>query len=180
MAAAAAGFAAWLGASLILLSDGRRGLAVGAAFATAGLAVLALGGAGLVAAVAIIAGGAVASARRAFAGRAGWAIMPAGSTPRLVTCVAGGLFALWVGAVVMSGDGAALRFGVMTAIALSGARVLWSDDPYVLVTAAAVLAMAIAAGAALAPVSPGVWPYAAGGLIAAGTAFTPIGKPSAA
>lgn len=180
MIGAAAGFAAWLGASLVLLSDGRRGLALGVAVGSAGLAALAFGGGGPVAAAVILAAGAVVTLHRLLVGRPGWAVMPAGSTPRLVACVAGGLFALWVAAVVMSGDGAALRFGVMTAIALSGARLLWSDDASVVLTAAGLLAMAIAVAAAVAPGSPGLWPYAAGAVVAGATVFAPIGKASAA
>lgn len=180
MTEAAAAFAAWLGASLVLVSDGRRGLALGMAFATVGLGALALGGGGPVAAVAVLAGGAIATVRRVFVGRPGWAIMPAGSTPRLVTCVAAGLVALWVAAIVMSGAGAALRFAVMTGVGLAGARVLWSDDAHVLLTAAGVLAIAIAAGGAVAPVAAGFWPYVAAALIAAAAPFVPTERQSAA
>ena len=175
-----AGFAAWLGASLVVVSDGRRGLAAGVACAAAGFAALALPSAGPAAAAVILAGGGVAVARRAFVGPAGWGIMPAGSTPRLVMCVAGGLVALWVGAVVMSGGGGPIRTAVLTSIGLAGARVLWSDDRAVVVSAVGVLAPAIAVGAVLSPESPGVWPFAAAAFLAAAAAFIPAGKRAAA
>lgn len=181
MVGVAAGFAAWLGVSLVVLSDGRRGLAVGMAMATAGLAALSLPDAGVVGVGALLAGGAIATLRRLMVGPPGWAIMPAGSTPRLVTCVAGGLLALWVGVAVTSGDGAALRFAVMAAIGLAGARVLWSDDRSVLVTAVSVLAIAIAVASALAlDMAGAAWPYAAAAVIAAGAALLPSGTPRAA
>jgi hypothetical protein len=176
MAEIAAGIALWLGASLVLLSDGRRGLAVGVMFATAGLVAIALAEAGPLPAAAIAAGGAVAAVRRAVAGPPGWGVMPAGSTPRLVTCVAGGLVALWVGAVVMSGAGAAVRVALMVSIGLAGARVLWADDPAIIVTAVGVLAMAVAVAAVIAPAPADLWPCAAGAVIAAAAAFVPAGK----
>jgi hypothetical protein len=180
MAEVAASIATWLGVSLVVLSDGRRGLAAGIALAAAGLAVLAFANVGPVAAASIGAGGAVATLRRAFIGPAGWGIMPAGSTPRLVMCVAGGLVALWIGAVVMSGSGAPLRVAVMSSIGLAGARVLWSDERAVLLSAVGVLAMAIAVAAVVAADPPGVWPFGAAAIIAASTAFTPAGERAAA
>ena len=177
----AAGLAAWLGVSLIVLSDGRLGLALGVALATAGLAALSLPQAGALDAAALLAGGAVATVRRLMVGPPGWAIMPAGSTPRLVTCVAGGLFALWVGVAVTSGAGGAVRFAVMATIGLAGARVLWSEERSVLLTAVAAIAIAIAVASAMAPQAAGIWPYAAAAVIAAGTAvLVPTETPRAA
>ncbi len=175
-----AAFAAWLGASLVVLADGRRGLAAGLAFATLGLAAICLPAVGPLAAAAIVVGGAVAAARRITAGPPGWAIMPAGSTPRLVTCVAGGLVALWIGVVVTSGGGGALRFAVMAAIGLAGARVLWTEDQATVLTAVAVLALGIAGASSLAPSAPGVWPFATAALVSAGSALIPLRAPRAA
>src|SRR5207249_2138584 len=84
---AASGFVAWLGVSLVVLSDGRRGLALGMALGALGLAGVSLPAAEPIGAIALVAGGAVAAARRFTAGPAGWAVMPAGSTPRLVARV---------------------------------------------------------------------------------------------
>jgi hypothetical protein len=169
-----AAFVAWLGVSIVLLAEGRRGLALGTAVAALGLAGVCLSSAGPVAAAVVIAGGALASVRRWLAGPPGWGIMPAGSTPRLVTCVAAGLLALWLAVAVTSGGGGALRFAVMASIGLAGARVLWSEEPSVLLTAVAVLALALATGAQLGPDSPGVWPFAAAAIVAAGSAWIPL------
>ena len=120
---AAAAFIAWLGVSLLVASDGRRGLALGTALATLAIAVLALDHVSVVAAIAITVGGAVAAAKRFGAGQRGWGIMPAGSTPRLILCIAAGLLALWIAAGVTTGPGAPLRFTVMLVTGLAATRV---------------------------------------------------------
>ena len=169
-----AAFAAWLGVSLVVLSDGRRGLAAGTALATVGLAVLAFPAADIAGAVALFAGGAIAAVRRARSGPEGWSIMPAGSTPRLVLCVAAGLLSLWVALAVMQGGGGAQRFGVMVAIGLGGARLISSDVGEVVEAALSVLALALGVVAGLTPVSPGIWPYLAAALVAAAASSIPI------
>jgi hypothetical protein len=177
---AASALAAWLGVSLVVLADGRRGLATGTVIATLGLAGAVWPEAGLPAALAIVVGGAIAAARRYMAGPEGWQIMPAGSTPRLVLCVAGGLLALWVGLAVTSGHSAGLRFAVMSAVGLAGARALIGDDASVAQTALAVLAVAVAAAAGLSPQPAGVWPYLAAAAIAAAVTLMPQRAPRAA
>lgn len=179
MVAGAAAFVAWLGASVIVLGDGRRALALGMVFATAGMTVIAWQNAGPIAAIAVAAGGAVAAARRAVAGPDGWRIMPAGSTPRLVLCIATGLVVLWIAAAVTTGPGASLRFTVMVVAGLMGARVLAGDDPPVLLTAISVLALAVALPAALGDSSVGPWPYIAAAVIAAGIGWLPSRTASA-
>lgn len=126
MIAVAAAFLAWLGASLVVLSDGRRGLALGLAALTIGLAVLAWPAAMAVGAVAITAGGLIAAGQCLRSGPATWEIMPAGSTARLILCIASGLVALWVAAAVTTGTGAPLRFAVLVVLVLMGARMLMS------------------------------------------------------
>jgi hypothetical protein len=170
---AGAAVVAWLGASLIVLADGRRGLALGLALAAAGIAVIVLQGPGPIAAGAIAVGGAAAAARRLWSGPAGWEVMPAGSTPRLLLCIAAGLVALWIALVVTTGPGAALRFTVFSAAGLAAARVLWSEDAFVLLSATAVLALVVAAGAGLGVTSPNLWSYAGGGLVAAAIVWVP-------
>ncbi len=172
MVEVAAAFVAWLGVSLVVLSDARRGLALGTLLAGAGLAGVALPEAGPAGALALGAGGAVAAVKRFTAGPAGWGILPPGSTPRLILCVAGGLLALWVGLAVMTGEGAALRFAVMSGVGLAGARALSSADTSVAQTAFAVLALAVAAGAALGA-DAGVWPFLAGAGAAVAVTWAP-------
>jgi hypothetical protein len=172
----AAAFLAWLGASLMVLADGRRGLALGLGLLTAGLAVLAWPSASLPGASAIAAGGLIASGQLWRSGPAAWGIMPAGSTPRLVLCVASGLLALWVAASVTNGPGAPLRFAVLTALGLMGARILGSRDAAVLLTSVAGFALVLAVAPGLAATSQSFVPAIAGGLVAAGVMFLPAGR----
>jgi len=170
--AGVAAFVSWLGASLVVLGDGRRALALGVLLATAGMTVIAWQTAGPLAAAAIAGGGAVAAARRFSSGADGWRIMPPGSTPRLVLCIAGGLIVLWIAAAVTTGPGASLRFTVMVVAGFSGARVLASDNASVLLTATSLLALVVALAGAFADGS-GLWTYLAAALIAAGVGWLP-------
>ena len=148
----AAAAAAWLGGSVVLLSDGRRGLAAGLAVLAAGVAALALLADHPVEAVAILAGGLVAAALRFRSGPAGWGVMPAGSTPRLILSIVSGLVALWLAAAVTGGgDGAGLRFSVVAVLTVLVLRVLLGADPAAAATAASGIALALGAGTLLAP-----------------------------
>lgn len=170
----AAGFVAWAGVSLVVLGDGRRGLALGIALAAAGLGVLAWQTAGPAQATAIVAGGLVAAAGSLRAGAPGWRIMPAGSTPRMVLCVAAAFVSLWVALVITSGPGGALRFATFACLGLALARVLWSDDPPVLIAAAGVLALAAGVASAIGSAAPEPWTYVGAGFVAAAIAWLPV------
>jgi hypothetical protein len=172
--AGVAAFVAWLGASVIVLGDGRRALALGVLLATAGMAVIGWQNAGPVAGIAIAAGGAVAAGRRVVSGPEGWRIMPPGSTPRLVLCIASGLVVLWIAAAVTTGPGVSLRFTVMLVAGLMGARVLAGEDPPVLLTATSVLALAVALPAVMGDGSVGPWPYIAAAVIAGTVGWLPL------
>lgn len=173
MIAGVAAFATWLGVSLIVLADGRRGLALGLAIASVGLAVVVWQPAGPYASAAVVIGGAAAAVQRLRSGPAGWNVMPAGSTPRLVMCVASGLVALWIAASVMTGEGAALRFAVLAGVGLAGARVLGTDEVAAVTAAVAALVLALAAATPVSEAGLGPWPYAAAALVAAGAAWFP-------
>lgn len=175
-----AAFGAWAGASLIVLSDARRGLALGIALAALAIAIIVWSTTGALEAGLIAIGGAVAAARRLMVGEDRWGIMPPGSTPRLILCIGAGLLALWVGLGVTGGNSAALRFAVMVALGLAAARVLSTDDFKAQLTATAVLALAVAAAAGLSAAAPGPWPYAAAAVIAAGAGWLPLSLPRAA
>ena len=179
LTAAVAALLAWLGVSLVVVADGRRGLAVGMGLATVGLSFLTWQTAGFIEAMAILLGGSAATAQRLRAGRAGWDIMPAGSTPRLILCVAAALLAWWIAASVTTGPGATLRFAALTAIGLAGARILSTDDPAALITALAALSLAVAVAAAIEGSSPGIAIYAVAGLLAAGAALVPMRRANA-
>jgi len=176
----AGAFLAWLGAALVVLSDGRRGLALGTFVAAAGIALVSFSTAGALGAAALALGGFIAGARLLVTGPPGWAIMPPGSTPRLVLCVAGGLVALWVAVGVMSGDNGGLRFAVIVVIGLAGARALASEDTRTLLTAVSVLALAVAAAVGFGEESPNVALYVFAAVIAATSSWIPIRTPRAA
>lgn len=172
MIGAIAAFSAWLGVALIVVSDGRYGLATGLAIATAALSVLAWESAGPLEAAAILGGGAAAAGLRIRSGPRSWNILPPGSTPRLVLCIACGLVAFWVAASVMTGQGAALRFGSLTAIAMAGGRLLANDEASAATTAIAALALGLGVAAAVGG-SPGLLPYAVSAIVAAAASAYP-------
>lgn len=169
---AGAAFVAWLGAALVVLADGRRGLALGLALLTVGLAALTWPAGMPVGAVAIAVGGLTAAGQCWRSGPPAWGIMPAGSTPRLILCIASGLLALWLAASVTTGAGS-LRFAVLLVLGLMGARILISRDVPVVLAGVASMALALAAAPGLAAESTGPVPAIVGGLIAAGVMFVP-------
>jgi hypothetical protein len=173
-----AAFVAWLGATVIVLSDGRRGLALGLALTTIAFAVLAwLVGGSALAAVALLLGGAAAAAQRLRIGREGWGLMPPGSTPRLVLSIAGGFVALWISTSVMTGPGAPLRFAALSVLGLMGARVLTTTGHTdALLTALAAFALSVAMAAGIADTWPGPSPFVVAALIAAGLSILRVAE----
>jgi hypothetical protein len=174
--AVVAALCAWSGASLIVLGDGSRGVAAGVGLATLGLALVAWQSSGPVAAFAILAGGGVVALLHASSGDGTWGIMPAGSTPRLILCVAFGLLAWWFAASVSLGPGVSHRFAVVVVLGLTAARILTSQKPSVVIAAAAVLALAVGEGADLGAHS--VWPYLVASVIACVVALVPPPRPN--
>jgi hypothetical protein len=165
---AVAAFAAWLGAAVIVLSDGRRGLALGLAMITVAFTVLAWVGGEHFAAFALLLGGAVACVQRLRAGPDVWGVMPPGSTPRLVLSIGGGLLALWIATSVMTGQGAPLRFAALSVLGLMVARVLGQAERAAVLTALAGLALSVGMAAGIADASPGPAPYVVAALVTAG------------
>ncbi len=176
----AAAFIAWLGAAALTLSDGRRGLALGLALTTAAFAALVWIGGQPVAAGALLLGGSVAAIRRLRMGPEGWAMMPAGSTPRLVLSIAAGLVALWIATAVMTGPGGPLRFAALAVLGMMGARLLAETNPAAILTALASLAMAVALAAGIADTSPGPAPYLVAAAIAVLVSVVHVAEPDGA
>ena len=106
--------------------------------------------------------------------------MPPGSTPRFVLCIAAGILALWVAGAVTTGAGGPLRFAIVLVAGLAGARVYGSAEAPVLLTAIALLALAMGLGATLGDSPAAPWPYVAAGLIAAVIEWLPLKAPRAA
>ena len=174
--AAFAAFVAWLGASVLVLADGRRGQATGLALIAVALAVLAWPAGMAFGAIAIASGGLAGAVWCWGPGTSTWGIMPAGSTPRLVMCIASGLLALWLALSVTTGAGASLRFAVLVVLGLMGGRILMSKEALALMTAIAAFALALGAAPGLAAVSPGPVPAIVAGLVAAAVMFVPAGR----
>ena len=169
----AAGFAAWAGAAVIVLADGRRGLAAGLGLVAVGFATLAwTAGLWLEGAI-LLAGGAAAVFELVRTGPKEWGLMPAGSTPRLILAVVGGILSLWVAASVTTGPGAALRFASVAVLGLMAGRLLQSQSAVAVVSAAVGLALALAGASGLAPNGAGLAPYLVGAIVAAGALLLP-------
>jgi len=168
----------WLGAALIVLADARRGLALGLAVVTIGFAVLAWESGQPIGAIALVVGGLTGALRGWTRGPATWGLMPPGSTPRLVLCVAAGLLSLWIAASVTTTPGGPLLFAVLVVLGLMAARVLSGGDKDVDLTAIACSALALASSPALASSIPtGPVPYIFGALIAAAVVVAPATLP---
>ncbi len=151
----AAALAAWLGGSITVLSDGRRGLALGLALTTAAFAVFAFAAGETVAGTALLVGGAIAAGLRLRSGPPGWGVLRPGSTPRITLTVVVGLISLWLAAAVTTGGNASLKFALLTTLILLVARVLQGAEPAASTSATTGIALAIGACALLAAqVSP--------------------------
>ena len=164
-----AAFMAWLGAAMIVLADSRRGLA-------AGLAVLAVGAAGIVwsqgeqgGAIVLLAGGVLASALRFTSGPDGWGLMQPGSTPRLLFAVIVAVVVLWVALAATSGASGGFRFAALTTLVLLGGRLLEAADPGVMPTAVAGVALVLGMVS-----GDGIVPYAVAALVTAGVSAMPV------
>ena len=167
-------FAAWLGAALVVLSDGRRGLALGLGLVGAALAGLAFATSHQPGGIALLAGGLVAAGLRLRGGPESWGLMEPGSTPRIILTVVTGLFSLWIAVTVATGDQASLRFAVLAVLGLGGARVLQAREQAASMTAISSLALALGAAAAFTGDDPGLTPYViAAAIAAAGSALSP-------
>lgn len=146
MIAGAMGGITWLGATMIVVSDGHRGLALGLALVAGGLSGLAMTSGQAIAAAVLLAGGLSAAFLQLRRGRPGWIVMPPRSTPRLILAVVGGLLALWIGA---SGGGPvpAARFATLAVLFLAGARLIQGGDRGTALAAAAALALTVGGAA---------------------------------
>jgi hypothetical protein len=177
---AIAAFSAWAGAAVIVLADGRRGLAVGIALVAVGFAALAWADGAWLNGAFLLAGGALGAVGLARRGPPGWGLMPPGSTPRLILAAVGGILALWFAASVTTGDHAPLRFACVAVLGLTAGRVLQGQAAAPVLSASAALAIALASASAMAPHDPGFVPYLIGGLIAGGASLLPVAEPRGA
>lgn len=147
--AIAAVVVAWLGGAFLVLSDARRGVALGVALYAIGLAAtlynippaaLALGLAGL-----------GAAALRLRDGPPRWGTLPPGSTPRLLLCVVSGVLAAFAGASILAGPGPApVRIVILLGGAMGAARLLSTLRREAALASTTVMTLALGAAAAVA------------------------------
>jgi hypothetical protein len=137
------GLVAWLAMSVLVLSEGRLGLALGLAGASIGIgATLAES---WIPALLIGSAGLAAAALRARDGLPGWGILPPGSTPRVILCAVAGAACAWIGAGLLTGPQGPARAALLAATVLATARLLTTRRrPAALVSGGA---LALAAGA---------------------------------
>ncbi len=133
---------AWLGASLLVLAEGRRGLAAALAAYSAGL-LLCL----WTPSAAVLAGGGLAAAGlRIRDGRPGWGLLPAGSTPRIILCAVTGVLAAFTAVSLLAAPGApAGRFSILVGGLLAGSRALAATRRQASLAAAAAVCLALGA-----------------------------------
>jgi hypothetical protein len=143
---------AWLGAALLVLSDARRGLAVGLLVAAIGLAVIRVAEGDNVDAGLLLAGGllaAVIGLRRN--PHRGWGLLPPGSTPRIVLSIVVGGFALWLAVGMLDSPGEPqARAAAVIVMALGAGRLLAVRDARAALAAASLIALGAGTVAALA------------------------------
>jgi trimeric autotransporter adhesin len=145
-AAVAGAVIAWLGVTLLIASDGRRGVATGLVVLTAGLALAAAAaGQPPLGVAALAAGGAVAAALRLRGGRPGWGMLPPGSTPRLV-----GAIVVLIGAALVAGSGLAsasggARLAGLAVAAMAAGRVITVEHRWAALGGASALALGLGA-----------------------------------
>ncbi len=159
---------AWLGGALIVLSEGRRGLAGGLAVAGVGLA-LSIAAAPMDAAVLAIMS-LIAAGLHLRQGTPGWALLPPGSTPRIILVIVAGVVGVFAAASLLPApEPAQARAAIVVAGTLAAARVLSTQRRSPALASASVICFGIAALEALVyPAVPGA-AYAAavaGGLLA--------------
>jgi hypothetical protein len=143
---------AWLGASVLVLADARRGLAVGLLLSAIGMA-LARSVEGSAVEGAVILGGGLLAAVACLRGNPlrGWGLLRPGSTPRVVLCVVLGGAALWLAVGFLDGPGdAQARAAAAIAMALGAGRLLAEREPRAALAAASLVALGAGAMASLA------------------------------
>jgi hypothetical protein len=152
---AIAALAAWLGAAVVVLSDGRRGYALGLMLGALGLAGGKLAAGDTPASVSLAAGGLVAAALRLRDGEPGWGLLPPGSTPRILLSVVVLALAAFVSITLVGGQRPWLNLAPLACAALAGARLLGSPARAPAYAAAALMALGLGAMSGFAAAATG-------------------------
>lgn len=166
----------WLGVSLLMLSDGRRGLGTGLLVAGLGLAGVRLfendsSQAGLLLAGTL--GAVYLGWRRSR--RPGWGTLPPQSTPRVVACAVLGGVALWIARAALTSPGSwPDRAAAAAVVGVAAARLLTAEEPLLALAAASALALGATMFAAVAEPQAGLVAILVGALVAVALNLIPI------
>jgi hypothetical protein len=137
---------------MLVLSDARRGIAVGLLLAALGLAAIRAAERDAVDAGLLVAGGLLAAGVGLRRNKhSGWGLLQPGSTPRIVLSVVVGGAALWLSVGMLDGPGEPqARAAAAIVIALGAGRLLGVRDPRAALAAASMIALGAGTIAALA------------------------------
>jgi hypothetical protein len=174
-AAASVGAAlAWIGVTVLAVSEARRGSALGLCLVSAGLALSAEAAGHPPLDVAVLAAGGLAAAGlRLRGGPPGWGLLPAGSTPRVVGAIVVLVGAGLVGGSTLASPGAGARLAALVVAVLATGRVLTADGTWAALGAGSALALGLGA-------LGGPSALVAGALVAAGVVAIDRPRPARA
>jgi len=146
----------WLGGSILVLSDARRGLAVGLLLSALGLSMAVTAQAGPVEGGLLAGGGLVAVvAGLRHDPRRGWGLLQGPSTPRVILCVVMGGAGLWLGLGIIDSPGQPeARAAATTMIALGASRLFSEREARSGLAAATLVALGAGALAAMSSATP--------------------------
>lgn len=138
---------AWLGASITVLAEGRRGLGCGALLVGAGLCAIEIAAGHPVPGLLLLIGGAGYGIFRQRDGARGWVLFAPGSSPRLIAAVL--LFAVSLFLINTLDIGTPALAGVLTVSALAVMRLTSTPDRAALASCAAIEALALGAAGSI-------------------------------
>ncbi len=138
---------AWLGASITVLAEGRRGLGCGALLVGAGLCAIEIAAGHTLPGVVLLVGGAGYGILRQRDGAPGWVLFAPGSSPRLIAAAL--LFVVSLFLINTLDIGTPALAGVLTVSALAVMRLTSTPDRAALASCAAIEALALGVGGSL-------------------------------
>lgn len=132
-----------LGAGLMLVSEGARGLASGLLAVGLGLALALAGGQHLTSALLLGAAALGSAGLRLRVARSGWGLLPEGTSSRIVLWVVASAASLYLATSVLAGPAGELRAAALAVIVLTGARLLGTSSWVAALASVAGLALGI-------------------------------------
>ncbi|MBO0745799.1 MAG: hypothetical protein J2P43_12325 [Candidatus Dormibacteraeota bacterium] len=132
---------AWLGASITVLAEGRRGLGCGTALVGAGLCAIEIAAGHPIPGTLLLIGGAGYGAFRQRDGARGWVLFAPGSSPRMIAAVL--LFAVSLFLINALDIGTPALAAILTVSALAVMRLTSTPDRAALASCAVIQALAL-------------------------------------